>query len=93
MSACPNTAQPLSHLPRRLPSPPSHPALLPPGLTGQVGDSFALNCLGEGEYSALMKHFLQRFPAGADRFEGVDWFPAPSGSPVLRDAIAYMECK
>jgi len=60
----------------------------------QVGDRFVLNCLGEGEYSGIMKHFLQRFPAGADRFEGVEWFPsAENGSPVLKDAIAHMACK
>eukprot|EP00884_Botryococcus_braunii_P015500 jgi/Botrbrau1/2633/Bobra.145_1s0051.1 len=58
----------------------------------QVGDKFVINCLGEGEFSPLMKHFLQRFPPGADRFEGVDWVPAESGSPILTDAIAYMEC-
>ncbi|KAG7675217.1 hypothetical protein Ndes2526B_g08081 [Nannochloris sp. 'desiccata'] len=59
----------------------------------QVGDSFVLNCLGEGEYSALMKHFLQRFPAGADRFASVDWFPASNGTPALSGAIAHIECK
>lgn len=37
----------------------------------QVGDRFALNVLGEGNYQATLKHFLTRFPAGADRFEGV----------------------
>lgn len=53
-----------------------------------------LNCLGEGEYSAVMKHFLQRFPPGADRFEGVSWRPAGgNGCPVLADSIAHMECK
>ena len=45
-----------------------------------MGDTFVLNCLGEGEYSALMKHFLKRFPAGADRFQGVDWFTAANGA-------------
>lgn len=31
---------------------------------------------------------------GADRFEGVDWFPSPNvKSPVLKQAISYMECK
>ena len=35
----------------------------------------------------------QRFPAGADRFEGVDWYASPCGQPVLRNAIAYMQCK
>lgn len=60
----------------------------------QVGDIFVLNCLGEGEYQATLKHFLQRFPAGADRFEGINWFPAPEcGTPVLGNAIAYMSCK
>jgi flavin reductase (DIM6/NTAB) family NADH-FMN oxidoreductase RutF len=59
----------------------------------QVGDSFVLNCLGEGEYSALMKHFLQRFPPGADRFAGVDSFVAGCGSPALGGAIAHLECK
>lgn len=58
-----------------------------------MGDNFVLNCLGEGQYDATLKHFLKRFPAGADRFEGIDWFPAPNGSPVLAKAIAYMECR
>ena len=46
----------------------------------QVGDTFVLNCLGEGEYTGLMKHFLKRFPAGADRFAGVDTFTAANGA-------------
>jgi len=59
----------------------------------QVGDNFVLNCLGEGNFEGPMKHFLKRFSAGADRFEGVEWFPAQNKCPVLKDAIAYMECK
>ena len=43
-----------------------------------------LNCLGEGEYSALMKHFLKRFPAGADRFAGVATFTAANGAHLER---------
>ena len=32
--------------------------------------------------------------SGADRFEGIDWFPdEASGSPVVSSAIAYMRCK
>ncbi|KAJ7549448.1 hypothetical protein O6H91_07G053400 [Diphasiastrum complanatum] len=58
----------------------------------QVGDTFVLNCLEDGNYTHLMKHFLKRFPPGADRFEGVEWTPAPSGSPILLDALAYMDC-
>lgn len=58
----------------------------------QVGDRFCLNCLPEDGVAPLMKHFLKRFPPGADRFEGVDWAPASCGSPVLAAAVAYMEC-
>lgn len=59
----------------------------------QVGDTFVLNILEEGNYQALMKHFLKRFPPGADRFEGVKNQPAANGSPILTDALAYLECK
>ena len=59
-----------------------------------MGDTFVLNCLGEDDYAAPMKHFLKRFAPGADRFEGVDCFNAPGTScPVLSTAIAYMQCK
>lgn len=59
----------------------------------QVGDVFVLNCLGEGEYSPVMKHFLQRFPPGADRFAGVESYTAACGAPALGAAIAAIECK
>ena len=58
----------------------------------QVGDRFVLNVLEEGNYQGLMKHFLKRFPPGADRFEGVKTQPAQNGSPILTDALAYLEC-
>ncbi len=58
-----------------------------------VGDRFVLNVLEEGNYQSLMKHFLKRFPPGADRFEGVRTYPATNGSPILADALAYMECE
>ena len=29
----------------------------------------------------------------ADVFQGVEWFPAQNKCPVLKEAIAYMECK
>ena len=59
----------------------------------QVGDRFVLNVLEEGNYQALMKHFLKRFAPGADRFEGVKTQPAENGAPILSDALAYMECE
>ncbi len=58
----------------------------------QVGDKFVLNVLEEGNYQTLMKHFLKRFAPGADRFEGVKTQSATNGSPILTDALAYIEC-
>ncbi len=58
-----------------------------------VGEHFVLNVLEAGNYQGLMKHFLQRFPPGADRFDGVRTYPATNGSPILADALAYMECE
>jgi flavin reductase (DIM6/NTAB) family NADH-FMN oxidoreductase RutF len=59
----------------------------------QVGDAFVVNVLGEGESARLMKHFLKRFKPGADRFEGVETETAQNGCPLLKDAIAHLECK
>ncbi|AFY31296.1 diflavin flavoprotein [Calothrix sp. PCC 7507] len=59
----------------------------------QVGDRFVLNVLEEGNYQALMKHFLKRFAPGADRFEGVRTQSAENGAPILTDALAYIECE
>jgi flavorubredoxin/flavin reductase (DIM6/NTAB) family NADH-FMN oxidoreductase RutF len=58
-----------------------------------VGDCFVLNVLEEGNYQPLMKHFLKRFQPGADRFEGIRTYPAANGTPVLGDALAYLECE
>lgn len=59
----------------------------------QVGDTFVLNVLEEGNYQHLMKHFLKRFRPGADRFAGVKTQTAKNGSPLLSDALAYAECR
>ncbi|NER26086.1 MAG: flavin reductase family protein, partial [Symploca sp. SIO1C2] len=59
----------------------------------QVGDRFVLNILEEGNYQGLMKHFLKRFKPGADRFAGVKTQLATNGSPILTDALAYLECQ
>ncbi|MEG4801872.1 diflavin flavoprotein [Microcoleus sp. ARI1-B5] len=58
-----------------------------------AGDKFVLNVLEEGNYQSLMKHFLKRFAPGADRFAGVKTQPATNGSPILTEALAYMECE
>lgn len=59
----------------------------------QVGDRFVLNVLEEGNHLHLMKHFLKRFPPGADRFAGIKTQSAENGSPILTDALAYLECE
>jgi flavorubredoxin/flavin reductase (DIM6/NTAB) family NADH-FMN oxidoreductase RutF len=59
----------------------------------QIGDRFVLNVLEEGNYQDLKKHFLKRLLPGADRFAGVKTQTANNGSPILTDALAYMECQ
>lgn len=77
----------------------------PPGLTVAVAkdraiesllhrdSAFVLNILGEGSYLGLMKHFLKPFSPGEDRFVGVAVEPAQNGCPILREALAYLECR
>lgn len=78
----------------------------PPGLTVavakdraiealmQVGDRFVVNILREDKFQLLLKHFLKRFPPGADRFAGVKLLEniAPGG-PILSDALAFLSCQ
>ncbi|QPN60906.1 diflavin flavoprotein [Synechococcus sp. CBW1002] len=78
----------------------------PPGLTVavakdraiealmQVGDRFVLNILREDNHQVLLRHFLKRFPPGADRFAGVTTLDGvAAGGPVLGDALAYLGCR
>ena len=76
----------------------------PPGLTIAVakeraveslthsGNKFVLNILKEGNHIGLMKHFLKPFGPGQDRFADVAAQEAENGSPILTDALAYLEC-
>jgi 3-hydroxy-9,10-secoandrosta-1,3,5(10)-triene-9,17-dione monooxygenase reductase component len=50
---------------------------------------FAVNILGEG-HEELSQLFAQR---GADRFTATPWHIGVSGSPVLDEAIAYVDCE
>jgi flavin reductase (DIM6/NTAB) family NADH-FMN oxidoreductase RutF len=40
-----------------------------------------------------MKHFLKPFSPAEDRFAGIEWESAENGSPILKDALAYLECE
>ncbi|MDZ8067857.1 MAG: diflavin flavoprotein [Nostoc sp. DedQUE08] len=82
----------------------SQASFSPPGLTIAVakdravetlthtGNKFVLNILKEGNHLGLMKHFLKPFGPGQDRFADVAAEEAESGSPILTDALAYLEC-
>jgi flavin reductase (DIM6/NTAB) family NADH-FMN oxidoreductase RutF len=55
----------------------------------EAAGKFAVNILGE-EHEELSRLFAQR---GADRFGVTPWRRGISGSPVLEDAIAYIDCE
>jgi len=60
----------------------------------QVDDRFVLNILREDNHQPLLRHFLRRFPPGADRFAGVAVLEeVAAGGPVLGDALAYLGCR
>lgn len=52
---------------------------------------FAVNTLPDGRQD-LAKHFGFKSGRKVDKFEGISFFDAPNGSPVLNDALAYFEC-
>ncbi|MGK7872242.1 MAG: diflavin flavoprotein [Xenococcaceae cyanobacterium] len=58
-----------------------------------TGSQFVLNILQEGKHLSLMKHFLKPFAPGEDRFAGVAVEETENGSPILKDALAYLECR
>ncbi len=83
----------------------SQASFKPPGLTVavakdraieafmQVGDRFVVNVLQEDNYLPLFRHFLKRFPPGADRFEDIAKLEnVAEGGPVLADALAFLDC-
>lgn len=83
----------------------SQATFTPPGFTVAVakdraieslmypGNPFVLNILAEGSHLGPMKHFLKPFGPGEDRFAGVETQDAENGCPVLKEAIAYLECE
>ena len=58
-----------------------------------VGDTFSLNVLASGRESGPMKRFLQPFPPGADRLDGLELDTTPSGQPLLPEALAWLEAR
>ncbi len=82
----------------------SQASFSPPGITIAVakdraveallhtGDQFTLNVLAAGRQNKLMKQFLQPFPPGANRFQGVSLNKSPADQPILPEALAWLEC-
>jgi flavin reductase (DIM6/NTAB) family NADH-FMN oxidoreductase RutF len=54
----------------------------------QGTDGFAINILGEHQ-EELSRMFAKK---GVDRFASTPWRKGVSGSPVLEEAIAYIDC-
>ncbi len=50
---------------------------------------FGVNVLGQHHEQFA----LRATPAGAKRFDGLDWSPGPGGTPLLTDALAILECR
>jgi flavin reductase (DIM6/NTAB) family NADH-FMN oxidoreductase RutF len=50
---------------------------------------FAVNVLHQDQ-QALSNRFASR---DTNRFDGLAWTPAPSGSPLLEGALAWFECR
>ncbi len=53
---------------------------------------FAVNLLSE-EQEFLSDRFAARAPLVNDRFEGVPYYTAVTGSPILAESIAWYDCR
>ncbi|MFI8293409.1 flavin reductase [Streptomyces sp. NPDC085614] len=53
---------------------------------------FAVNVLGR-DHLALGRRFAGMEPGVTDRFAAGDWLPGATGSPVLTDAAAWVDCR
>jgi flavin reductase len=55
---------------------------------------FAVTILAASQQRESVWFASPRRPSGHDQFDGIDWMPAPvTGSPVLRDGIAFVDCR
>lgn len=58
----------------------------------EASGRFALSVLGQYD-SPLMKKYARGIPPDAEPFEGISVRDAESGTPVLADALAYLDCR
>ncbi|MFQ5442158.1 MAG: flavin reductase family protein [Thermodesulfobacteriota bacterium] len=82
----------------------SRASFIPPLVTIAVGKTrfshhmieesgvFAVNALGQGGIETA-KHFGLKSGADTDKFEGIDYDTKVTGSPIIRGALAWVDCK
>jgi flavin reductase (DIM6/NTAB) family NADH-FMN oxidoreductase RutF len=56
------------------------------------GAAFAINILAAGQ-TDLLKHFGKGFGSGEPAFAGLDVYHTAEGVPVLRTALAHLDCR
>jgi flavin reductase (DIM6/NTAB) family NADH-FMN oxidoreductase RutF len=56
------------------------------------GKRFAINILGE-DTMAIARRFGFESGPEADKFDGVEYATGESGSPILRAAVSYLDCR
>ncbi|MBC8122755.1 MAG: flavin reductase family protein [Gemmatimonadaceae bacterium] len=61
-------------------------------LVSEVGDGFVVNVLAR-ENGKLAGHFGKGFAPGEPAFEGVATETATTGTPVLSEAVAFLDCR
>ena len=54
-------------------------------------DVFALNILSTQKQQKMLRQFLQSFPPGANRFQGLTIENSPGGQPIIPEALAWLE--
>ena len=53
---------------------------------------FAVSVLKRGQFD-LARHFGTRSGRDSDKLAAMPWHPAPSGAPILDDALAFFDCR
>ncbi len=58
----------------------------------QAGGKFAVNVLGRDQ-EAVSRRFASSTLSGPEKFEGIDYRQGALGLPLLKDALAELECR
>lgn len=58
----------------------------------EASQTFAVNILSAMQQEWGMR-FAGKVPEGEDRFAGIDFFAAATGSPILPDVLGWLDCR